>query len=140
MLTHIINTGLALIKRWYVPPKTQKLRVLVKNISHRISNLYCLVFILRGVFVLTSGRKKKYLSSKKVISVRCHGNRFVYASLLASKKEQNIGICPKMPLLFSFRRLGSILSFLPRFHATRTKCRHFYFPKLCYDRPQNAKT
>ena len=64
--------------------------------------------------MLISERKKKYLNSKKVMSFRYHGNKFVYASLLASKKAQNIG----MPPLFSSGRLGTILSFKPRFDAT----------------------
>lgn len=53
--------------------------------------------------MLISERKKKYLSSKKVISVHCHGIRFVYASLLASKKEKLSGFDLKCRL---FSTLG----------------------------------
>ena len=65
--------------------------------------------------MLISERKNKYLSSKKVMSFRYHGKKFVYASLLASKKAQNIGICPKNAATFLLWETGTYSELLASF-------------------------
>lgn len=117
---------------------TQKLRLFVKKIFNRISNLWYLLFISGGVFVLICELKKKYLSQKKVMSIYCHGNRLVYASLFGLERGKRLQFPLKIPHSFPlgdwdlFWAFGLVLMLFEQHGAI------FVFksvPQSCYEMP-----
>ena len=68
----------------------RELCMFIENFFLIIWNLSCSVFIYGKVFVTITLLERQYISWKHTMAVHCHGNRFLNASLFASKNRENV--------------------------------------------------